>query len=104
MRATSNLSLNNARDSDSTILLGSPFQYLTTSSMKKFLLVSKLKHSTSALHFFPRPCPQGSQLGPVPGWPVIRGVVLAIIQGAVLIQGAGDDQAEFVPCKRPEEQ
>lgn len=65
--------------------------------MKKFLLVSNLKHSTSALHFFPRPCPRGSQLGPVPGWPVICGVVLAIIQGAILIQGAGNDQAEFVP-------
>lgn len=65
--------------------------------MKKFLLVSSLKHPASALHCVPVSPP--SQLGPVPGGPVIRGVVLAIVQGAVLIQGAGNDQAEFVPCE-----
>lgn len=34
---------------------------------------------------------------PIPGWPVIRGVILAIIQGAIFIQSAGNDQAEFIP-------
>lgn len=39
----------------------------------------------------------GPGWNPVPGRPVIRGVILAIIQGAIFIQGAGNDQAEFVP-------
>lgn len=75
------------------------FNHPLHEEIQKFFLVSNLKHSTSALPLFPHPQPRGSQLGPVPGRPVIRGVVLAIVQGAVLIQGAGDDQAKFVPCE-----
>ncbi|RMC17132.1 hypothetical protein DUI87_05709 [Hirundo rustica rustica] len=41
--AMSRLSLNPSKDSDSTTFLGNPFQYLTTLSMKNFLLMSKLE-------------------------------------------------------------
>jgi len=67
-------------------------------SPSRAFLQETAAHSPTVLRLLPphRP-PRGSQPDPVPGWPVVRRVILAVVQRAVFVQGTGDDQAEFVP-------
>ena len=50
---TSKYFLNTSRDGDSITCLGSPFQYLTTVSEKKFFLICKLNLHWHNLRLFP---------------------------------------------------
>uniref|UniRef100_A0A803V080 BAG cochaperone 4 n=1 Tax=Ficedula albicollis TaxID=59894 RepID=A0A803V080_FICAL len=93
LSATSSPSLDTSRGGDSTTLLALMFQYFTTLSMKKFLLMSNLTLPCPSWRLFPLVCPLFLGAEPCPAaravWGCSAGVAPAVTPAPLCLQTPG---------------